>query len=320
MVGLSHCATRMAMQEFLPKAVKSLWPTEMLSSRRLPYQSEEQTPEIFFRDRDRGLVPQLLGNEESFIRDSIKKLEDWGAEAIDINMGCPVKHVLQHNYGVALMGDGAYAKSVTEMAVRSTSRPVSVKLRAGLQSNFDFLLQFAKGLEEAGASWVTLHPRTAEQKRRGSADWSQIRRLKEQLKIPVVGNGDVQCKEDIHAMFSSTKCDRVMMGRALLAKPWLVGFGVEEAEKNFPQNPSEEAQLYGRFLLRALDFAEEFYVESWTLRKMKFLIYHSSPWLDYGHTLYANTCKAADTKQMRWQIEEFFKWNPLMRDRTDLRR
>ncbi|HYE72856.1 MAG TPA: tRNA-dihydrouridine synthase, partial [Blastocatellia bacterium] len=99
MVGLSHFAVREAVAEFLPEGTRTLWPTEMLSSRRLPYQKESEFPELIFADRHRGLCPQLLGNEEFFIRESVKKLEDWGAVAIDINMGCPVQQALRHNYG-----------------------------------------------------------------------------------------------------------------------------------------------------------------------------------------------------------------------------
>jgi tRNA-dihydrouridine synthase len=118
MVGITHFAVRKAIQEYLPPGTRSLWPTEMLSSRRLPYQSAGQTIETRFDDVEAGLCPQLLGNEEGAIRDSIAKLKDWGARAIDINMGCPAKKALQHNYGVALMGDPDYAAEITAMAVK----------------------------------------------------------------------------------------------------------------------------------------------------------------------------------------------------------
>ena len=131
MVGLTHFVVRKALAEYLPPGSRSLWPTEMLNSRRIPAEKPNQCIEILFHDRDAGLCPQLLANEENFIRDSITKLTDWGARAIDINMGCPVKRALTHNYGVALMGDPNYAADVAALAVKyAGALPVSVKLRA----------------------------------------------------------------------------------------------------------------------------------------------------------------------------------------------
>src|SRR4051812_11512056 len=202
MVGLTHLVVRRAIQEYLPPGSHSLWPTEMLNSRRLPSEPGGRTIETRFDDHEAGLCPQLLGNEEGFVRDSITKLRDWGARAIDINMGCPVKRALQHNYGVALLGDPEYAAEVTAMAVRNAGGlPVSVKLRAApppkeaqkhplqtAEASPGFLKDLCLKLEAAGASWITLHPRTAAQLRRGNADWSQIASLKKWLRIPVIGN------------------------------------------------------------------------------------------------------------------------------------
>jgi nifR3 family TIM-barrel protein len=317
MVGLSHYAVRQAVAEFLEPGQQTIWPTEMLSSRRLPYQNCNQTEEIIFDDRNNGLCPQLLGNEEKLMSDSIRKLEDWGAKAIDINMGCPVKRALQHNYGVALMGDSSYAARVTEIAVKNTKLPVSVKLRAGLQSDEKFLVDFVKRLESVGAAWITLHPRTAEQKRRGSADWNQIRLLKSVLKIPVVGNGDIQCPEDISAMMDETGCDRVMIGRALLAKPWLISYSSHSSYKELDSHA--EAEFYGRFLKRVLQISRECYPEEKGLRKIRFLLYHGSVWLEYGHTLYALMKKAKNYQEASDYLEAFFLEPRKIFKRTALR-
>jgi tRNA-dihydrouridine synthase len=222
MVGLSHVAMRSMVRRYLPEGAVTFWPTEMLSSWRLTREVLGATPETL-RDLDETeLVPQILGNEEEPIRESVARLVDWGAEGIDINMGCPVNKALKHNYGVALMGDAAYAARVVEMTVKHSPVPVSVKLRAGLQNDIEFLDGFVRGLESAGAAWVTLHPRVGHMKRRGAADWSQIKFVRERVAIPVVGNGDVQCVDDVFAMLGETGCDSVMVGRALAARPWLL--------------------------------------------------------------------------------------------------
>ncbi|UXR65007.1 tRNA-dihydrouridine synthase family protein [Bdellovibrio bacteriovorus] len=130
MVGLTHVALREVMREYLPSDAYTIWPTEMLNSRRVPGENLETTPETMRSPDENGLVPQILGNEEGPIAESVKRLIEWGAEAIDINMGCPVQKALKHNYGVALMGDPTYAAEVVRMTVKNSTVPVSVKLRA----------------------------------------------------------------------------------------------------------------------------------------------------------------------------------------------
>ncbi len=324
MVGVSHFAVRKALCEFVPPGLKVLWPTEMLSSRRLAYEKEGQTSELIFNDRDQGLCPQLLGNEEFYIRASVKKLEDWGAQAIDINMGCPAKQVLRHNYGVALMGDPDYAARVVDMTVRATKLPVSVKMRAGLQNDTDFLIKFCRGLENAGAQWITLHPRIAALGRKGSADWNQIKILKDSLKIAVIGNGDIECETDAIRMLQTTGCDRVMIGRALTAKPYLIATiaqkrGASVSQDFLPQSQFEEGAFYGRFLKRVVEISEEFYSEVDGLKKLCFLLYHSCVWLEFGHHLYGQIRGAKTYSDAQARLNTFFSQPHRMREKTILR-
>lgn len=324
MVGLTHLVVRRAIQEYLPDGRRSLWPTEMLSSRRLPSQRVAGLQiETRFDDAESGLCPQLLANEEGFIRDSIARLRDWGATAIDINMGCPVKRALKHNYGVALMGDPDYAAEIVSLAVKhADGLPVSVKLRAAPPPNElraesdgtlrtvptpepepEFLLRFCRKLEEAGASWLTLHPRTAAQMRKGRADWAQIGTVKKALSIPLVGNGDVQSVDDIRRMFDQTGCDRVMIGRALLAKPWMLRESQGEARG---LGPYEAGAEYGRFLSRILELSREHYEEEAGLRRFRFLAFHGCPYLEFGHALYASFRAAGTYEEVAKALKAFF--------------
>src|SRR6188768_429399 len=110
MVGLTHVALRRVIQDYMPENATTHWPTEMLSSRRLPDENLKTTPETLRSNSENNLVPQILGNEEVAISRSVKRLvNEWGASGIDINMGCPVQKALRHNYGVSLMGDVDYA-------------------------------------------------------------------------------------------------------------------------------------------------------------------------------------------------------------------
>lgn len=325
MVGLTHVALRMTVREYLPANANTIWPTEMLNSRRLPDEDLTQTPESMRAAAETGLVPQILGNEEKFISPSVKKLIDWGAEAIDINMGCPVEKALKHNYGVSLMGDSDYAASVVEMTVRNSSVPVSVKFRSTNEA--DELLKFVDSVVQAGASWVTLHPRTAAQKRRGNADWSQVKLLKQHVKVPVIGNGDIQTADDVEMMLDETGCDLVMSGRALAARPWMLWqlgekWGFENpVDKSglAPRTSVEEGAEYGKVLHRLLDYSLEFFPEQLALRKFRFHVRTTSVWLPFGHSLYADTTKAKNAIEMRERLRRFFDREIEMSARTDLR-
>jgi nifR3 family TIM-barrel protein len=329
MVGLSHVAFRRMLRSYLPAGAVTLWPTEMLNSRRIPSENLKTTPETMRSSDETHLVPQILGNEEVPIEKSVKRLEqEWGATGIDINMGCPVKKALSHNYGVALMGDADYAAEVVRMTVRHTTLPVSVKLRAGHQNDIEYLMRFVRGLEDAGASWITLHPRTTEQKRRGSADWSQIRQVREILRIPVIGNGDIQVEDDVFSLAEETRCDQVMVGRALTARPWLLwqvgerlGFAPpmgREGERA-PRGPAEEGAEYGRALRLLAQYMREHFCEDLGLRKFRFFVRTASPWLLFGHDLYARTTQAKSFDELELKLAEFFAQEQPMCGRTELR-
>lgn len=345
MVGLSHVALRMAVREYLPQGAVTMWPTEMLNSRRLPIERFDLVPEVLRSPIETHMVPQILGNEEEPIRKSVARLEnEWGASGIDINMGCPVKKALSHNYGVSLMGDKVYAREVVRMTVRHTGLPVSVKLRAGKgETGLQFLLEFAKGLVEGGAETLTLHPRSAEQKRRGKADWEQIRILRENVPCAVIGNGDVQTADDALRMLAETGCDAVMVGRALTARPWMlwqVGEALSHGQsvtppgregERAPRTPEEEGQEFGRFALRVISLLQEFHPprekahwsEELLVRKYRFFLKNSAPWLYYGHDLEARASRATSLSHMRDIVSDFFfgpQASPQpMSARTDLR-
>jgi tRNA-dihydrouridine synthase B len=327
MVGLSHVVFRSLLRDYLPEEAVTLWPSEMLNSRKLPHEIFEQVPETQKSDDESFWVPQILGNDEESIGASVRRLADWGAEGIDINMGCPVKKALRHNYGVALMGDQEYAADVVRMTVRHSSLPVSVKLRAGETGELPSLIQFVQKLERAGASWLTFHPRTAEQKRRGKADWSQIKVLRENLNIPLIGNGDIQTADDAFAMMDQTDVPIVMIGRALTARPWMLWqIGSRLGLKNpkgrmgsAPSTPEEEANEYGVFLQKMWFMMSERWAFPYANRKFQFFIRMSSVWLDFGHTLYADVTKAKDKTEVATALEKFFSQPHRMCQRTELR-
>jgi len=342
MVGLTHYAVRASVAEFLPDVKSALWSTEMLNSRRVASQRMHETPETYFYDAGNGVYPQLLANEEEFIRISVPRLESWGAKAIDINMGCPVKKALKHNYGVALMGDPVYAAEVVRMTKKYSTVPVSVKLRASgmkplteeelklsnkdrerlnekkTEVDFEYLANFIEGLYEAGADWITIHPRTAEQKRKGDANWGLVLKLKQHFKNTpyasrgIIANGDVQTRSDIREMFEATGADRIMIGRALMAKPWLIAGNLNDPEPD----AFEQGDLYGKFLKSVVAKFSEHYELQAGMRRMRFLIVYSRPWVEFGEYLYGRVMAATTYEELAQAMVKFFDQKQRMISRS----
>lgn len=327
MVGLSHVAFRTLVRCYLPAGCSTLLFTEMLSSRRLPSERVGATPQTYVLEGETDLIPQLLANEERFIRDSLRKLEAIRPAGIDINMGCPVKKALAHNWGVALMGDIDYAARVVADTRRSTDLPVSVKMRSGLSQNLPYLLDFVRAMESSGADWITLHPRLQSQGRRGRADWEAIGRARDAVRIPVVGNGDVQTAEDVLRMWAETGCDGVMVARAATARPWIfwqvgesLGFPPPPGREGqrAPRTPSEEGDEYRRALLFFVDQLEKWFVPAEAIKRLRFHVAWGHKWLPFGHHLWAEMSRVQDLPAARAAVGRFFETTHVMHARTTL--
>ncbi|MBE6445175.1 MAG: tRNA dihydrouridine synthase DusB [Alphaproteobacteria bacterium] len=174
------------------------------------------------RDELYPVVVQLVGSNLELFADSAKLAEELGAHSLDINMGCPVKKIIANQSGSYLMRDMTLASKIISAVVKSTSLPVSVKFRKGWDNQSINAVEFAKMCEDSGASYITLHGRTRSEFYSGCADWDIIAEVKSNVKIPVIGNGDVASPQKAKEMLEYTKADGVMIGRATLGQPWLV--------------------------------------------------------------------------------------------------
>lgn len=174
------------------------------------------------RDEAYPVVVQLVGSNLDLFADSAKLAEELGAYSLDINMGCPVKKIIANHAGSYLMTDIKSASQIIKTVVNSTSLKVSVKFRKGWDYNHINAVDFAKMCEDSGASYITIHGRTRSEFYSGHADWDIIAAVKSAVKIPVVGNGDIDTPQKAKAMLDYTKVDGVMIGRAALGQPWLI--------------------------------------------------------------------------------------------------
>jgi nifR3 family TIM-barrel protein len=327
MVGLSHVALRETVRAYFPDGARTLLFTEMLSSRRLPSEVIGIRTETVFDATEDNLVPQLVGNEDRFVAASATRLGVMCPRAIDINMGCPVGRAIHHRWGVALMGDPAQASRVVRAAIGASRWPVSVKLRTGLTDDPEYLIDFARMLEEAGAAWLTLHPRVAAQQRRGVARWDYISRVREAVRIPVVGNGSVQTSSDALRMLSETGCDGVMIGRAAVARPWIfwqIGEALgmpaprEYGGRSAPAEPFMEGRELGAALARFVGIATNHFVTRDVLERLRFHASWAGRWLDFGHELGRRLARAGDVVHVSDVLADFFSVPQRMSARTSL--
>lgn len=201
--------------------------TEMVSAKGI-YYKDPKTEELLHIDPEEGLVgAQIFGRDSEILSKVIKENLNHREDifSIDLNMGCPAPKVVKNGDGSALMKEPETAERIINAMVESSTKPVSVKFRLGWdEENINFL-EIGKICEKAGVSFVTLHPRTRKAFYSGKADWDSIKILKEELSIPVMGNGDLFSKEDIEKMFRHTLCDGVFVGRGALQNPNIFGEG-----------------------------------------------------------------------------------------------
>ncbi len=197
---------------------------EMVSDKAITYNNQKTIDMLYMTEKERPISQQIFGSDKESFVEAAKFIEkEMKPDIIDINMGCPVPKVaVRAQAGSALLKDPDKIFDIVSSVVSAVNVPVTVKIRSGWDSNHINAVEVAKVIEKAGASAICVHPRTRSQGYSGKADWNIIKEVKENVSIPVIGNGDIKSPDDAKRMLEETKCDAVMIGRGVLGNPWLI--------------------------------------------------------------------------------------------------
>ena len=304
MAGISNSAYRTIIKEMGCGLIYA----EMVSDKAITYGSQKTIDMLYMTDFERPISQQIFGSDkESFVTSAKYIYENMKPDIIDINMGCPVPKVaVRAQAGSALLKSPEKVYEIVKAVKDAVPCPVTVKIRSGWDENSINAVEIAKTIEKAGADAIAVHPRTRAQGYSGKANWNIIKEVKENVNIPVIGNGDILTCYDAKRMLEETGCDAIMIGRGVLGNPWLIKECIEYLEdKKEPKEVSVEEKInmikYHIELLRKTKCDKLALLEirshaSWYLKGIK----NSSK-------LRTDICKAKNIEELLNLIEEFLR-------------
>lgn len=223
--------------------------TEMVSAKAILYKNRNTKELLEVSPQERPIAVQLFGSDPEIVSDMAHQIEDGPYDLIDLNMGCPVPKVVNNGEGSALMKNPKLVEQLLSSMVKKVRKPVTVKFRKGFDDNSINAVEIARIAESCGVAAVAVHGRTREQFYSGKADWDIIRKVKEAVKIPVIGNGDIFTPQDAKRMLEETGCDGLMIARGARGNPWIfkrINHYMETGESL----PEPDAKEVGAMMLR----------------------------------------------------------------------
>lgn len=264
LAGVTDRAFRTIIRQFGCGLVYS----EMVSSLGLVYQQEKTRYLADVSQEEPPVAVQIFGAEAHTIARAAFMAEQLGAALIDINMGCPTPKVVKKGEGAALMLDMDKCRHIIRETVQAVKVPVTIKIRKGWDDNHITCLELAAAAEQEGAAAVAVHPRTRAQMFSGQADWDMIKKVKDHIGIPVIGNGDIWTAADALRMLETTGCDAVMIGRGALGNPFLFRESIALIENKTAIPPASREERIA-VALNHLDLACSLKGEKQGIREMR---------------------------------------------------
>ncbi len=235
--------------------------TEMVSAKGIMYQNKNTEALLRVEQAERPVALQLFGEDADILAEQAKRIEEREFDILDINMGCPVPKVVNNGEGSALLKTPEKVGEIVSKVSRAIKKPVTIKIRKGFGKEDANAPEIAKIAEAAGAAAIAVHGRTREQYYSGTADWEIIRQVKEAVRIPVIGNGDIVTPEDAKRMLEETGCDGIMVARGAQGNPWLFGQIKSYLENGTKQEPPDLDTVIAMLLRHAalhMDYVGEF--------------------------------------------------------------
>ena len=294
--------------------------SEMISAKGVHYDSEKSVTLAVLDEAEKPAAVQIFGSEPQYIGPAAARFEEMGAALIDINMGCPMPKITKNGDGSALMRDPDLAARVISAAVTSTACPVSVKMRRGYDSAAEEqAVSLARAAEEAGAALITVHGRYRDQLYSGKSDRSVIRRVKETVSVPVIGNGDIITPQDAVAMFEETDCDGIMIGRGCYGNPWIFrritvylevldqGGTLREAQEASDSCVQLTPELRYQTILRHLRLAVSFKGPYRAVREMRSQLTWYLRGLPGSAAVRNSLCKAETPEEINTILQNYFE-------------
>ena len=225
--------------------------TEMVSAKAILYKNRNTGPLMEVRPEEEPVALQLFGSDPEIVSDIAAQVEDGPYAFIDINMGCPVPKIVNNGEGSALMKNPKLVEEILTALVKKVKKPVTVKFRKGFDDDHINAVEIARIAESCGVSAVAVHGRTRAQFYSGKADWDIIRQVKEAVKIPVIGNGDIFTPEDAKRMLEETGCDGLMIARGAKGNPWIFSRTLHYLETGELLGPPDKEELKETILRHA---------------------------------------------------------------------
>lgn len=242
--------------------------TEMVSAKGILYNNKNTDLLLTVDPKERPVSLQLFGSDPDIIADMAKRIEPLDFDILDINMGCPVPKIVNNGEGSALMQNPKLIGEIVSKTAKAIKKPLTIKIRKGFTLDSVNAVEVAHIAEESGAAAIAVHGRTRTQYYSGEADWDIIRQVKERVKIPVIGNGDITSPEKAKAMMDETGCDGVMIGRGIQGNPWLVSQTVKYLEEGIV-DPKPEVSEVIQMILRHARMQIEYKGEFLGIREMR---------------------------------------------------